>query len=124
MSVINFIEIERNIDTFVIGVVNLFTDKRIDTFKSAIKIINEKLISNPDSFTDYHDNLEHIIGNLIFLVSQEDTVGFVTFILCVTHLAEVTIKLDEAIDFEKVQIITELSGELYRSVEIYNQENI
>jgi len=117
MSLINFSKIVNGIDKFVIDVVNLFCSDKVYSYEFARRTIINELMSNQDNFVDYHSNLEYIISKLIFCVQNGDTIEFVNFIMCISHLNEVTLRLDEINDVEKIDSITKLVGKLYEIIE-------
>ena len=124
MSLMDFSKIEQKIDKFVIQIVNLFSDDMIYSYEFSKRFIISDMMVNPDNFNDYHTNLEYIISKLIYCVQQGDANEFVSFVMHMTHLNEATLKLDEFNDAEKVEAITEFSGELYGFIEAYVEQNV
>ena len=113
MSVVNLTAIETALDNFVIKVVNVLCSTKVYSYEFAKRAIINELMRDSSHFTDYHLNLESNIGNLINVIDDEDMTDFVSYLLCITHLNESTITLDEIRDASKIASITTFAGEFY-----------
>uniref|UniRef100_A0A6C0BE42 Uncharacterized protein n=1 Tax=viral metagenome TaxID=1070528 RepID=A0A6C0BE42_9ZZZZ len=113
MSEIDIKSIEKEIDNFVVKVVNLFCDNRAKTFIFASELLKNELLQNPTSWNDYHLNSGFIISMLYNYVNNNDPENFVYLLMCSTSLLEPSLKLKNGVDDKKIDNITQLCSEVY-----------